>query len=1193
MSGDSPRLLPGIDPLTIEKIQNGIKNFFAQRGMFGDDVKVCQAGQNINYSLKDKDKDAKINNIIKNIVEKSIQDLTNLRQLISLWDKEERATSNAFIGESSYGVVTQQKIKQHLKDFFNERLMIAEQEEGQHAADTSALRRFARGSTVKTSDSDTDEESSACSDDRHSRLEGFSQTLDGSPSPNSVTSTSPACFLDKAKDLIGQVLNPVVAGIDTASKTIVGKVKSTLQKVGPKESEEDSADESSVSEMESGQSVSATSEESWTPNLANFFSAAASPNLSDGKGESPLHPEIFHQVAPVERCDRSEEAAESPLKDTEADDQATCVPDSPSEAILHDDPLKISTASLGSTSTASNLDNDQSVGGLDSSSVPASDGIKSPDGEAYADLESTEEGRATKSSSEAANDDLEWPRDRLASRSSSEAVDDHLEFPEESVEKTPSPEKVDDDSVLPEDHQDQISSEELDSDLKWPEDSVAKTPSSEEVVGELKSPMDQIDQEIVECDLQWPEDSITKRSSSGTLEEDLKSPEDQVQMSPSPGAAVEADLVWPEDRVENAFSSEMVATSPEWQEDLLAKRTSLELVDPDLEWQEDPVAKNSLLELEDNDLQVPEEDVAKISSSEAEDTLLQWPEDRVSKTPSVELVTDAVEVSRMSSAELLENCDLEWPEDIIEKRLSETGEDDLKSPEDRVDTDPQLFPDVFDAKTPSAEALADADPQLIEDQEVRNPLLEEAIDAAHQFDVKMPSVETVEDDDAILSAGKLLEMSSNEMAVDTDTRLSGGGVSKTPSAEADLHLVAAEVKPQLSQDRVSRKSLSPAEEMVGRKSSQDRISTSSSKASEVRKLSEDQISRRRSSSKTAVEAISKLSEDQISRRSSSRMASDASKLSEDQISRRSSSRMASDASKLSEDQISRRSSSKTAVEAISKLSEDQISRRSSSRMASDASKLSEDQISRRSSSRMASDASKLSEDQISKRSSSKTAVESISKLSEGQISRRSSSKVMGDIEHKLFRDKLCCKSLSEVSGKKVSAQVQPRRSLWKRLQVMRPRKMQPLLQECPTAFINSIRAKPAIMRPIFTKVKSMWKTHYGRRKSKRVKAKCVRKAERPLRAQVSGEKARAASVASSIKSVELPPDDDDDDERSRPKAAQSMADGHDIHSFFENMFIKEFSKRLEKSLKRGLLEVVNDYIPEKCIPGSADKPPKK
>ncbi|XP_061525705.1 FK506-binding protein 5-like [Phycodurus eques] len=49
-----------------------------------------------------------------------------MRQLIALWDAEERSTSHSYIDESSYGVVTQQKIKQYLRDFFSERLTSAE-----------------------------------------------------------------------------------------------------------------------------------------------------------------------------------------------------------------------------------------------------------------------------------------------------------------------------------------------------------------------------------------------------------------------------------------------------------------------------------------------------------------------------------------------------------------------------------------------------------------------------------------------------------------------------------------------------------------------------------------------------------------------------------------------------------------------------------------------------------------------------------------------------------------------------------------------------------------------------------------------------------------------------------------------------------------------------------------------------------
>ncbi|XP_019714128.1 uncharacterized protein LOC109508530 [Hippocampus comes] len=1280
MSAESPTLGPGNDLLPLEKIQHGIKEFFAQRGMFGDDVKGRRTGQNMTYTLKDKDKDAKINNIIKSIVEKSTLDVANLRELITLWDKEERAMSDSFIDESSYGVVTQQKIKQHLKDFFSERLMIAEREEGREAGAASALKIFARTSAMKKArdpdildveeEDDTgifEEEISASSDEQQTHLDDFSQTLESPLSPNSSTGASPTCFIDKAKDLISQVVNPVVNTIDTASKTIVEKMKSTLQKtMGPHHSERETEEGCCVSERESTASLSPASEENWTPNLAAFFSSAASPGTSDRKDERPLDPDILGQVATEETChaaDLLEEAAVSPLRDPETDNQATCAPgnlDDTSELTLFDDPLRISTESLGSTSTASNLDHDMveilSVGRQDSPerrtpAAPASDGNKSPDAleekmrlsdeEAPTDLELTEDGIAKRSSPESVNAELALPEDGVEKRYSPEAVDADLESPEDIIAKrvssevdddhglpedmlamTYSPQKVEIEPMTPEDYvQKRSSSETSDADLKWPEDVVIERPSSEAVEDDLNLAGDQVacghsPVEVVDGDRQWPEDMVRKGSSSEALCADLKSPEDPVATRPSKEAE-DADIEWPEDTVENIISLEMVDTDPEWQGALLAKRTSVELVDADPKGEDDPMAKKLSLELEDS--------------------YLQWPEDSLAKTSSFELGTNAdldgqdVKVARMSSSEadsdfqgpedklakrhsleLVVNADLEWLEDKITKRSSETaGEDDLKSPEDReaklpssesaVDAETQLSEDQevrkplvenvvdaalqsFDVKRPSSEA--DADPQLSEEEEARKRLLEVAVDATLPlFDVKSPSVGTLQDVDAKSPEGRGSVMSFNEAAAEIDTSLSDDMLAKTPSAEAILDLLSVEVKPDRSEDRLSGKSLSPAEVRAVPKWSEDRLSGKSLSPVELRavsKWSEDRLSGK-SLSPAEVGVVTKLSEDKVSRRSSSKSAVDVRKLSESRVSSRSSSQAAVEGRKLSEDRISRRSSSKAAVDAISKLSEDRKSRRSSSRTTVDA-------------------VSKLSEDRISRRSSSLAAVDAVSKLS-----RRSSSKLVGELELKLSKDRLSSKSSSEAvlgidikfSEQELSseetadlektspAQRQTRSSLWKRWKIMRPRRIQPLLEDCPSAIMDCIGAKPAI-RPIFKKVKSMWKTHYGRRKSKRVKGKGERKGARPLHANVLDEGAREAS-ASSIISVELPPSDEEEDECTRAKSIQSMEDAHDIHSFFENMFKKEFSKRLEKSLKRGLLDVVNDYVPEKALPSSADK----
>ncbi|XP_061815961.2 uncharacterized protein [Nerophis lumbriciformis] len=112
--------------LDLLNTQKCLKDFFVQRGLFGDHLNISEVNQNMTLSLMDKERDDKINNIIKSIVEKSIADIAKLRQLIALWDAEERSTTNVYIDESSYGVITQHKIKQYLKNFFSERLMSAE-----------------------------------------------------------------------------------------------------------------------------------------------------------------------------------------------------------------------------------------------------------------------------------------------------------------------------------------------------------------------------------------------------------------------------------------------------------------------------------------------------------------------------------------------------------------------------------------------------------------------------------------------------------------------------------------------------------------------------------------------------------------------------------------------------------------------------------------------------------------------------------------------------------------------------------------------------------------------------------------------------------------------------------------------------------------------------------------------------------
>ncbi|KAM9833879.1 uncharacterized protein ACBT44_008804 [Syngnathus typhle] len=156
--------------------QKCLKDFFIQRGMFGDVNQVS--------SQKAKERDEKINKLIKSIVEKSIADIAKMRQLIALWDAEERSTSNSYIDESSYGLVTQQKIKQYLRDFFSERLASAEPTIDLNSADLML--------------------------DPVTKEEG----------PGSLSSQS-SPILGKAMNMISHVIQPVVDTFDSASKAVV------------------------------------------------------------------------------------------------------------------------------------------------------------------------------------------------------------------------------------------------------------------------------------------------------------------------------------------------------------------------------------------------------------------------------------------------------------------------------------------------------------------------------------------------------------------------------------------------------------------------------------------------------------------------------------------------------------------------------------------------------------------------------------------------------------------------------------------------------------------------------------------------------------------------------------------------------------------------------------------------------------
>nr|XP_057923895.1 uncharacterized protein LOC131125903 isoform X2 [Doryrhamphus excisus] len=196
--------------MTLNRKKKCLKDFFVQRGMLGDHMHISEVNQDRSLSQKDKERDDKINNIIKSIVEKSIADIAKLRQLIALWDAEERSNSDSYIDESSYGNVTQQKIKEYLKDFFNERLMFAEQPKEEMKEESAMSRKDGEGP-----DSNTLQYNQMVNNNEEV---GTLQPLDDS---------SP--IIEKAMSMINQVIQPMVDTIEvtkTAGKTIAKKVRS-------------------------------------------------------------------------------------------------------------------------------------------------------------------------------------------------------------------------------------------------------------------------------------------------------------------------------------------------------------------------------------------------------------------------------------------------------------------------------------------------------------------------------------------------------------------------------------------------------------------------------------------------------------------------------------------------------------------------------------------------------------------------------------------------------------------------------------------------------------------------------------------------------------------------------------------------------------------------------------------------------
>ncbi|XP_077445771.1 uncharacterized protein LOC144066246 [Stigmatopora argus] len=1113
MSRDSPTLGPGNEILSVEKIQNGIKDFFAQRGMLGDDVKGCRTGQNITYSLKDKDEEANINHIIKSIVEKSTLDLANLRQLIVVWDREERAASASRIDESSYGVLTQEKIKQHLKDFFSQRIVVADREEGACGGDSSALKIFARSGAARDADvlflegaDDGDvseepgpgrvseepgrvseepgrvseepgrvseepgrvsEEPGRVSEEpgRVSEEPGRVSEEPGrvSEEPGHVISpASSASLLEKAKDLISQVLNPVV---DSIGKTIVEKVKMTLEKTVSMCSDKTKTEQSP-------DGPSPMSEGNLTPERYLLSS------MSDARAETTTPRADFRdREAPEVRRPSTglpEEAVWSRPEDPETDHREVVGSlegrslsqrsEGANQGTPRDDPTRISSGSLERTSTASNLVHDM----VDVLCLPDSPERRSSEGRL--------DGVATGLSVETAHTDPGSSQDL--------------------VEKRPS------------------------SDFAWTRGRLVET-ASPGAVGDLEMAGSRGTSET-DADCQWQEDH---RGESSLESVDPSHPSHDVAKS----FDSDGDLDWP---VVNLNISPEVVDSDEEFESRLSKRS--DAVDDDSQWPQDQ----------------------RVRAQESFDVTSPSPEDAVRRFDVKSCSTDAADraesVSRFydTVAETAFNEDFDCTSTRLKPKLSEDRVSRTSSsPEEGLGLVAKLSESRLSRRASSKAADAF---ELSEDRTSYKSLspVEEGV------------VSTV-------SESRLSRRDSSKV----------GDVSKW------------------SEDRLSQKSMSSEEVGIGPKFSEGRLSRDSSKAGDVCKWS-DEISQKSSSSEE-VGFFPKMQDSRLSRRASSISAVDVRKLSEDRMSRKSASSAEMGISpKWSESRLSR-SSSKSSLD-VRNFSEGRLSRRPSSKDAMKAiSRLSQDRISRRSSSRDSVDViCKSSVEKISRWCLSREAADPEPKLSEEKIP---SSRVPGDHQLKSSKDSRSSVSSSDgvkesfeetTEPGKTSPELQAVSSDWNRVKLRRgKRKISWLLEDCPGSFLECISTQPSI-RPIFKKLSAMWKTHYGRRKSKRVKSMGERKNLR-TRLSVLFKERPPSSLASCIKLAQSPPGDGEDEASGRPPSAQSFENAHNIHSFFENMFIREFSARLEKSLKRGLLDVVNDYNERISRDTNVDKPKPK
>ncbi|XP_061768397.1 uncharacterized protein LOC133560190 [Nerophis ophidion] len=772
MSTEASTHGPADGVLTLEKIQQNIKDFFVQRGLLGEAVRSSQENKNTLLSLKDKERDDKINSIIKSIVEKSSGDIAKLRQLITHWDAEERATSDCNIDTASYGVVTQQKIKKYLKDFFSQRIIYAEREEEDLCSGaTSAIGIFARAPAVitkKAQDSDTldpeeeddtgifEEELSAYTDEQYinpdtfddlqtEETSTFSQTLDGSLSPSEEAdlgspSTSPTTILDQAKHLLLNVINPVVETIDTASKTIVEKMKSTL--MSPDENKTSEEEEPCNSEMESICSPSSTRTQS----------SRASTIMSDSKYERDS--DILDQEAEEDTCnypDFLEGSIEYQQRDAGAADikllQSLNFP-SGLEEPTHT-PCNyletFSTESIESISKAHNLActensrlNEQVAGAVclpdllecGSTQDSVSTGYMSPENMDAGWL-SSEEGAFNKLNSPEvwqppsppsvaiADSKIMSPKGWSTEQPLFDTTVDYVKSLEDWVERRPSSEATVESDFTSENWVTKRPSSEAEEYAKFEssEDRVAKKLSSVAPAdSDLYSPEDWVtkrpSETLANADCKSPMDYVPKRSSSvAGVDEICKSPEEWIARRPSESLA-NADCKSPEDYVPKRSSSvavvDAVCTSPE---DWITRRPSSEsgaYADP-LSPADQVTKRPSSVAMLDAELKLHEVSTVKRSSTEAGAYVeLKSPEDWLTQSPSVAEVeagrkfSEGCESRRSSSKAVVDTPKLSEGRGFSRSSSKEPEDMDKKVSEDSVGKN--ILSDTTDLEeTPSLE----------------------------------------------------------------------------------------------------------------------------------------------------------------------------------------------------------------------------------------------------------------------------------------------------------------------------------------------------------------------------------------------------------------------------------------------------------------------------------------------------------